>query len=250
MVILDFDGVIVDSVDEVIVNTYFALTGKAACGVDELPKQYPALYRINRFHVQPAGDLLLLAQWTLEQPESASIHPMSREDYERLVRPHTATLTARTEQFFAARKKLRAAINDHWYDCNRPFQPLWECLTAVPAEEIFILTNKNREAVIDLCRHFGKELRPDHIYAGDGGATKIENLKSLCPPGKHALPLFVDDSVYNLIELEDAFPGAIDLALATWGYLGPDDLALATERGFAVYSQHDLIGRLRRESRA
>jgi phosphoglycolate phosphatase-like HAD superfamily hydrolase len=250
MVILDFDGVIVDSVDEVIVNTYFELIGKAVREMGELPAHYAENYRVNRHHVQPAGDLLVLADWALGCKADAPIHVLSRAEYDALTQPRASTLTVRTEQFFAARKKLRSVLGDRWYEFNRPFQPLWECLSTIPSDEIFILTNKNRDAVVDLFRHFGKELPPKNVFAGDGGVTKIENLKKLCPPGAGLRPLFVDDSVHNLIELEEAFPRQIDLALATWGYLGPDDVALATAHGFAVFSQQDLIGRLRRESRA
>ena len=98
-----------------------------------------------------------------------------------------------------------------------------------------------------LCHHFDLPVLSENVYSGDHGTTKIENLLQIQDRFKQSRYTFVDDSLANLRELDTCFNAAepvLDLLLASWGYNGPDDAALAREAGYPFITQADLIKRI------
>jgi hypothetical protein len=57
---------------------------------------------------------------------------------------------------------------------------------------------------------------------------------------------FIDDSIKNLRELENSLNAEkrINLLLASWGYIGPQDERIAKQYGYPVLNQKDLIAML------
>lgn len=53
MLIFDFDGVLIDSLDEVILTVYNTATGQQVTRLTDLAQPLVELFRRNRFHVQP-----------------------------------------------------------------------------------------------------------------------------------------------------------------------------------------------------
>ncbi len=250
MIILDFDGVLIDSVDEVIATAFFAITGWAHFSLSDLPPSYVAHFHANRFHVQPAGDLLPLARWCLKQPPCPAPTILSPNEFRALISETPEPLGPRREKFYAARKILVDRGLTSWLNLNPPYYPLWKALQSIAPERLVIMTNKNRQAVLDLVNHYGLPLLPENIYSGDKGVTKGENLASIRARfGIHG-HIFIDDSVLNLRELRHEYsnPEELQLLLATWGYLGPDDREIAAREGFRCSSQEDLIALYEKEA--
>jgi hypothetical protein len=65
MLILDFDGVLINSLDEVALTAYNATTGKLVTSLADLPTALVGLFQRNRYHVQSIGDGILLMEWCL-----------------------------------------------------------------------------------------------------------------------------------------------------------------------------------------
>ena len=241
MLIFDFDGVIVDSVDETAVTAYNAQTGHLVAGLSELPPVYLANFRKNRPLVHLAGNLPTLAAWCLQQETTQAL---DHQRWHLILNHEQRSLDERRELFFATRAKLFDRAPSSWFELNRPYQPLWDFLKAQDSTRIWILTFKNRKAVLDLCTHYGKDLIPEQILSGDAGTTKISNLQTLRHHvGEKAALSFVDDCVQNLQELQKALPTSQcpELFLANWGYVDPGDEALAHSQGYGVLSQELLM---------
>ncbi len=259
MLIFDFDGVLLNSVVEMSITAYNAVTGGLATSPDDLPGNAATLFMTNRYHVQPAGDAINLMAWCVEHDGLPGDHRLEPAEYRAIRESSDIPLKERTVQFFAARKRFVAHDPVQWPSLNTVYQPVWDELKGQDAEGIVILTNKNREATVTLCHHFGLAVRPENVYAGDHGATKIENLEAIQARFGRERYGFVDDSIGNLEELDAHFnaevsgnagePGnadapSLELMLASWGYIGPDDHALARHAGYAILDQAGLIARI------
>jgi hypothetical protein len=134
-----------------------------------------------------------------------------------------------------------------WLSLNRPFQPIWQQVAENHRKEPVILTNKNREAVLIQCRHFGFKISDDNVYSGDEGVTKIENMTCIMQRFAGANYVFIDDSVKNLREIDETFnreKDSVSLILATWGYTGPDDADIAKRLGYRPLAIEEFKGLL------
>ncbi len=245
MLIFDFDGVLMDSVREVAVTAFNTLTEKTVTREEQIPGGAFALFLLNRFHVQPIGDALPLMAWCLS---GCAPHPQKRlspDEYQQIIQKTKEPIVDRTTRFFRVRKRLVKKDRRAWPALNAPIQPIWDRLRAAPSENIVLLTNKNRDAVADLCRHFELPVRKQNIYSGDHGTTKIENMQRLMERyGSTCGYGFIDDSVKNLKEIDEFFNDdarKVSLYLASWGYCGPDGAARAETLGYQVLTMEDII---------
>jgi FMN phosphatase YigB (HAD superfamily) len=168
----------------------------------------------------------------------------TREEYQAMVRNSDVALTDRTNRIYAARKRFIDKDIKRWFDLHQTYQPLWNELSQRKNHPFVILTNKNHDATLRLCRNFGLNMDAGDIYSGDNGATKIENMRQIQERFGQQQFLFIDDSIKNLQELDRHFnpdEKVLSLALAVWGYIGAGDAKIAPESGYPVFQQTDVV---------
>jgi FMN phosphatase YigB (HAD superfamily) len=244
MLIFDFDGVLINSLDEVALTAFNAVTGNLFTSMAEIPGAPVALFKRNRFHVQQIGDAIALMNWSLENHQFDSIRILSIEEYRTVSASDTAMLNSRTNLIYETRKCFIDRDPNRWLALHRVYQPLWNKLIQSKKNPFVILTNKNHEATSRLCRHFGFDINTNDIYSGDRGVTKAENMQKIQDRFGIEYFSFIDDSVKNLKDLDFEFnkeKKMLSLLLATWGYTGPEDAWIARESGYSVLKQLDLI---------
>jgi len=247
MLIFDYDGVLLNSVVEMGITAYNTVTGELATSPGELPGHTLDLFVGNRYHVQPAGDALPLMRWCVDHADLAPAYRLTPEEYLAIRDGASTPVVERSTQFFAARRRFVDHDMDKWRSLNSVYQPLWDVLRQKGAHRVVILTNKNREATLNLCHHFGLAVSPENVYSGDHGTTKIDNMLSIRRRFNRDDFTFVDDSIGNLAELDAHFNAngrTLRLQLASWGYTGPDDERLARDAGYEYIAQDDLIALL------
>ena len=247
MLIFDFDGVLLDSVREIAVTAYNVARGTLVTRLDQLPQNVLALFLRNRFHVQPIGDAPLLMQWCLDIGDIEPDKLLSPDEYEAIIQKADEPVAKRTGRFFETRNRFKSKDLDAWIALNKPVQPLWRILTENPAEDLVLLTNKNREATISLSHHFGLMISDGNIYSGDHGTTKIENMTRIMQRFNRSKYTFIDDSVKNLREIDGHFnrkEKTVSLIFAGWGSTGPDDSLLAKHYGYRVPDMEEFIVQL------
>jgi hypothetical protein len=248
MLIYDFDGVLMDSVREVAVTAYNMLQDKLATRLNQLPPKALNLFLRNRFHVQPIGDAPVLMKWCLESGESTPQKLLGAREYNDIIGQAAEPVDDRTSRFFETRNRFKTKAPEAWTALNKPMQPLWNHLIESHIGDPVILTNKNREATLDLCRYFGLQIGDNSIYSGDNGATKIENMQQIMQRFKAGGYAFIDDSVKNLREIDGHFnrdKKTIGLILAEWGYTGPNDARLAESSGYQSLTMDAFIVQLK-----
>lgn len=244
MWLFDFDGVLMDSVREVLVTGYNAVTGSAATDLTAIPDGFAERFMVNRFHALDSADIHRLAAWLLADRTDAPTDPIPAVHWQTIRSSATVPGPKRSRQFFTARKRFMKTNFRAWLDLHQPFQPLWETLSQ-DAVRLVLLTSKNREATLALCRHFGMAVPEANIYSGDNGTGKPENFRAIHDRFRQPCYRFLDDALANLRTLDVAFntdDRCIVLPmLADWGYVGPEAPKAAANMGYPVLNQAETV---------
>ena len=244
MLIFDFDGVLINSVDEVVLTTYNATTDSLFTSLAQVPVDLRQMFKNNRFHVQPIGDAIALMNWCLANRQGDLNKILTPEEYGTIADGTDIPLTDRTNLIYDTRKRFIEKDIERWFALHQTYQPLWDELIRRQNHPFVILTNKNHDATLRLCRHFGLNIDAKDIYSGDNGVTKIENMLRIQERFGKKSYSFIDDSVKNLKELDLYFNAknkTLTLLLATWGYTGAQDSAMAQEYGYEAFQQADVV---------
>ncbi|MCB0358482.1 MAG: hypothetical protein KDD44_02570 [Bdellovibrionales bacterium] len=246
-IVFDFDGVLINSVREVAISAWNAVSSEKRFHLEDLPEHYLKLFLRHRHHVQPAGDFLPFASWCKSQSasEGAALPDLTPQEFAEVVAGDSRPRHARTRLFFASRRELMAHDLGYWLSLHMPYQPLWNTLREHPPARFVIVTNKNRSAVLELCSHFSLDTSSLELFSGDDGASKTANLAAALQNASQMSSLFLDDSINNLKELADAKLPNVELCLADWGYVGPEDISRAGSLGLAVRNQDEICKLLR-----
>ena len=244
MLIFDFYGVLINSLDEVVLTTYNATTGSLLTSMAKLTNDLVKMFKKNRFHVQAIGDAIALMNWCLLNWQKDSQKILAQEEYQTVARDTDIALTDRTLLIYDTRKRFISKDIERWFALHQTYQPLWDELVRRKNHPFVILTNKNHDATLRLCRHFGLNIDTRDIYSGDNGVTKIENMLRVQERFGREKFVFIDDSVKNLKELDHHFnrnKKVLVPALAAWGYIGAEDAGIAPESGSQAFQQTDVV---------
>jgi FMN phosphatase YigB (HAD superfamily) len=244
MLIFDFDGVLINSLDEVVLTTYNAAAGSLCTSLAQVPVDLLQMFKNNRFHVQPIGDAIALMNWCLANRQRDLNKILTREEYQTITQGSDMALTDRTNLIYDTRKRFIEKDIARWFTLHQTYQPLWDELIRRKNHPFVILTNKNHDATLRLCRHFGLNIDAKDIYSGDNGVTKIENMLRIQERFGQQQFFFIDDSVKNLQELDHHFnrdKKVLSPALAAWGYTGAQDERIAQESGYPALQQTDVV---------
>ena len=247
MLIFDFDGVLINSLDEVTLTAYNTTTGKLFTSLADLPTALIELFQRNRYHVQSIGDAILLMNWCLNNYRNRSEKILDPHEYDNLISDAAVSVADRTNRIYETRRQFIAKDPECWLVLHQPYQPLWDQLIRREKYVFVILTNKNRDATLRLCQHFGLGIHAVDVYSGDHGTGKAENMRQIQKRFADQLSGFIDDSVKNLREIENSLNAenkTIRLLFASWGYTGPRDEKIAQEYGYRVLNQKNLIALL------
>ncbi|NLF25288.1 MAG: hypothetical protein GX589_06480 [Deltaproteobacteria bacterium] len=241
MLVFDFDGVLIDSVEETLVSAFNAATASLVVRVEDAGKNFVQLFRRNRFVARSAGEMVLLAHWCLEQAEGSPVAVIDREAFVAWMQQAKETSLDCERKLFEARTRLAEAHTAKWLALSKPYQPIFGFIKRCDNLETVILTRKDKRAVLEIGKHYGLELKRENVYAGDGGVGKIENLEAIFKRFTADKITFVDDSITNLLELRQHRDAAtLELLHANWGYVGEGDIKLAADAGIRSLSQEEL----------
>ena len=256
MLIFDFDGVLLDSLNDVVLTSYNALNDQTKLSLSELPRDFVLKVKINRFHCQASSDFLVLAEAVYnnqsifadqENNQDASNQILSNEQFKRLISASKIPTSERRESFFLARKRLIETSLDSWLAIHDVFQPLWSFVNKADFR-LVLLTNKNRAAVELTCKHFNLKIEQEDIYSGDNGVTKQENLEKIVKRFNLSSVTFIDDSLKNLKDLREYHSSLnptyqFTPLLALWGYVGEKDVLEAAELNIDSVQMEQFIAR-------
>ena len=213
LVVLDFDGVICDTIDECFVSSWIA---------------YHSLYRKEALR-PPARTI---------RNEFARLRPFVRsgEDFVRIqeILATGARVTDQTgfdeltrqageesrerfrEVFYQARTEMLERDRDGWLGLSRIYPHVILAFAHLPREvPLYVLSTKKREFVEEIVRAEGIQIPFEKILWSDR-EPKLTTVHRLLDEGRYPRAVLVDDQIDYLVANEDP---RIRVYLAAWGYV-------------------------------
>ena len=212
---LDFDGVVIDSINECLYTSYAALTRlKMSLGnaIPAKPNSHEmSLFKLNRGLVRPSRNFYPLWEWILKGPE----HEFSISDFEFFAAGFGDELNEfedlfhnyRSEEIrhspgsFVEKNPLYAGVKEIWNDLPRP---------------LYIVSTKDENSIsLILDSH---NLSVEGIY-GRGSGPKAQTIRRLAELHTTQIEdsFFIDDNSQHALDVHSI---GTKTALALWGY-GP-----------------------------
>ena len=219
LLLLDFDGVIVNSIDECLLISYNAFQQFENTGVpltDDLSNialSYQRYFNSNRSFVRPAAEYYLLHQAYKE-----NIEIIDNKSYKELLILHKDKLLFYQKVFFNERNRLRLVNKKKWLRLHSVYNNLaeyWNILSRI--YDIFIVSNKDKVSIILLMNHFDLPIKDNQIFGVEFGTDKSIIIENIIRSTSTKLEnvYFIDDNLDNLKSVKDL---NIKLYHAMWGY--------------------------------
>lgn len=220
VLILDFDGVLFDTVYEA-----YAVASLAIKAVDSLSDlswgDEWSLFHKFRYLVGPAWNYLPLFKAIRKVDE------VVEEQVADLYGEYCSTIDEKEREyfekrFFAARSELKKHHYKEWLSLNKAY-PFLHALQKLGVDEllqVYIVTTKDRETVLDLLCLEGWDFSPDNIYDRNSFnmyGSKGEIIKFLLSDVKRDA-LFIDDHCEHLASASGIGITGLSTVLAAWGY--------------------------------
>jgi phosphoglycolate phosphatase-like HAD superfamily hydrolase len=217
LLVLDFDGVICDSVEECFVSSWearFRLRG----GTGPVPD--PPRDGLDRFaHLRPfvrnGEDFLVMletAECGIPVSDQAAFDALAAGIGAGALRDFKA-------RFYEARERLLAEERGRWLRMNRVYPHARAALAAAIAAGIplSILSTKRSPYILEILSAAGIGLPPDRVNHTTGPKAPV--VRELLAASGCGDAVFIDDQIDYLLGLDDP---RIEGLLAAWGYVRPE----------------------------
>jgi len=242
--ILDFDGVIVDSARECFLVALQAY-------LKELPKS-ALVHRKARELYDPFVELIPLGNraedyGTILKALEEGTTLEDQEAYDEFRNAQDAVWLEKFQvEFYRVRATMATRDPVSWCDLMRPYGPLLEMLRRQAGRVAYaIATSKDRDSVEALLSHYGVAdlFPPQLILDKQTGHSKIAHLTRLIEllEMEPAELIFVDDKVNHL---DSVAPLGVRCGLATWGYNSAREHELAIRRKYVMLTLENVESRL------
>lgn len=231
---LDFDGVIVDSIEECLIighNAYSRHTGRgrAIARSEAMAAGIAIESRRLRNFIRYGEDYVFIFQ-ALESGKPIA----TQAGFDDFMKSQTHLRAVFRERFYKERERFFSHQRAIWLSLN-PLYPGMDRFLArfEPKSRLFIITTKNTDYVHPVLHHHGIRLTESHVLQATPQMTKrkhmmeIMDLYSVSPSRIH----FVDDQVDTLMDARDS---AFHCYLAEWGYTNADQIMRAKKNKISV----------------
>ncbi len=231
IVVLDFDGVICDSIDECFTSSslaYYDLQQKTIPSLSESDRR-AGFARLRPF-IRTGEDYLLIHELS-----DRGITARDQERFDELKSREGPEKMARyRELFYKARIQLLERDRVAWMSMNRIYPNARTALQNAAGAALVILSTKRPEFIQEILGHAGLSVPSDRIlHSGD--EPKLPIVERIRADGGFDGAVFIDDQVDFL--KNNPFP-RVSVHLASWGYVASEQVA--RDLGIPVLAAGDL----------
>ena len=230
LLILDFDGVIVDGINE-----YWTSSRETCLNIISpeekkfifLPNEIPTTFKTMRPWVHHGWEMVVLAAECSNKTSRLNLKGIQNfsENYSKecslALNKWGWTPSQLQEALNQTRREAISSNLNQWLNSHQPFSSVVQRLQILEKEgiEFAVLTTKSIEFTKKLLNSFN--LQPKLIFGHESG-SKIDVLNQLLH--KRIIRGFIEDRRSTLEKvLEDSKLKSIPCYLASWGYLKPQD---------------------------
>jgi phosphoglycolate phosphatase-like HAD superfamily hydrolase len=214
LLVLDFDGVICDSVDECFASSWEAWQRMTGGGPvpPAPPGRREAFCRLRPFlrGGQDYGVIQWIAERGLSVADQAGFDAVAREMGE-------ARLAEFRRRFYEARERMLAENRDRWLAMHRIYPHVREAFGFLDRSRLRILSTKKAPYILELLSANGIGVPADNVHYCPSG-PKVPRAAELLEQSGLSRAVFVDDQVDFLLGAGDP---RVDCYLASWGYVQP-----------------------------
>jgi phosphoglycolate phosphatase-like HAD superfamily hydrolase len=241
LLVLDFDGVICDSVDECLVSSWIAYY---QLFLREQPPEVPVSLRAEFARLRPfirSGEDFLLIQSILKN----GIPIPDQEAFDSAARAAgTDTMARYRELFDAARSDLLERDRPFWLSLNRVYPHVQSAFGRLPSEApVHILSTKRPRYIRETLDAARIRFPADRIHLAPKEA-KLPAVEELRAAGAYGKAVFIDDQLDYVAGNTNPL---ITAYLASWGYVKKEWLAPGS--GVPVIGPRELVELVEREYR-
>ncbi|MFC1585466.1 HAD hydrolase-like protein [Fibrobacterota bacterium] len=219
LLLWDFDGVIVDSVQECLLTAYNAflayqkISSEPITSLNNIPEKHRNAFYRKRGYVRRAGGYLSLTKaiyFNMNIDEYSIFLKIFEEDKSHLERYE--------KTFFKIRDNLRSINPASWYELHGLYQWIrtnWNRLAE--KYDFFIVSNKDRHSISLILKHFELMMKEINIFGNEFSLEKKTIIKHIIKKN-NVLPnqvSYVDDNYHHLTDVAEL---GIRLFFASWGY--------------------------------
>ncbi|MBE3132620.1 MAG: HAD family hydrolase [Acidobacteria bacterium] len=233
IVVLDFDGVICDSVDECFASSFLAYYGlqKKTIPSSSEPDRRAHFARLRPF-IRTGEDYLLIHELI---DRGITVRDQGQFD-EMAKRAGPQKMARFRELFYRARVQLFERDREAWVSMNRIYPHARTALQSAAGAPLHILSTKKPEFIQGILGHAGLSVPAERIlHSGD--EPKLPIVERIRADGGFDAAVFIDDQVDFL--KNNPFP-RVSVYLAAWGYVASEQIA--RDLGVPVLAAGDLPG--------
>lgn len=219
LLLWDFDGVIIDSIDECLLTSYNAflkyqnLSGEFIWVLNDILISYRKEFYRTRKYVRLAGEYYIL-----HKAITNNISIDSYSTFKKLLRDNAEAVADFQNLFFSIRNKFRSNFPQYWLELHRPYPEIisqWYNLKKY--FDFYIVSNKDSKSISLILGNIGLSIRKNNMLGADFSSSKrkiIEHILSTTNITANRV-FFIDDNYQHLLDLSDM---GIKLFFACWGY--------------------------------
>ena len=237
----DFDGVIVDSIDECLITSYNAFLkhqskSEFIDNLGNIPEMVTSEFkRIRKYVRAPRGYSIL----------HKAIHDgkniNSFSDFDDYFNCHKEEIGSYEDTFYSMRNKLRNRNSQYWMNLHYVYpwiKDSWDLLKHY--FEYFIVSNKDAHSISLILQNAGMTIDTNRIFAKEFNIEKAKIVKHILDNYEIEKDnaFFIDDNSVNLAELRKL---NIRLFFANWGY---EEVLKAKKDGIITLDKDDFVNQL------
>lgn len=240
--VLDFDGVVCDSVGECFASSWIAYHRlfKGRDGLPLPPRTEPAFAALRPL-IRSGEDYLLIHEILAE-----GAAPGNQEEFDALIRrAGPRKMSSFKDLFYKARSELLEKQPDLWFSLNPVYGHMRPVMENPRETRLWILSTKKPRFIAEILTHAGLPFPEDRIV-DSGSRRKLPIVSQLLDREGAAQAVFLDDQIDHLKGNAD---GRIRPYLASWGYVkkewlgGASGVPALDPDGFLSLWRSEIAGR-------
>jgi phosphoglycolate phosphatase-like HAD superfamily hydrolase len=242
VIVLDFDGVICDSLKECLLISWNSWQRKSPSafspqGVADIPQPFLDRFQRYRSFSRHLGHFFV-ALGAMEDEPRIETQQEFEDYYASLDQKIVSEFVVRATAYRAAVRQERRQV---WLDSHVLYYGMQQVLISSASAPLYIVTARDRASVQEVLQSKAIPFAPEHIFGEQ--TDKLAALRTI-EQRERMPPIFVDDHLSNVLSSRRA---GYQTWWAVWGYHAPEHEQTAHTHGIKALNLDEFMRRMDHE---